>query len=88
MPRVITFQRKRANRRVINEDRLIDMLREFGEVSMIATPVLQKLFDCIGQLRMVLAGSGYFCRVGELQPEHVQGWQAEVVLKLVWSSSN
>ena len=29
---MITFQRKRANRRVINEDRLIALLREFGEV--------------------------------------------------------
>lgn len=33
VPRVITFQRKRANRRVINEDQLMRMLREFGEVS-------------------------------------------------------
>ena len=34
VPRVITFQRKRANRRVINEDQLMRMLREFGEVSL------------------------------------------------------
>lgn len=32
VPRVITFQRKRANRRVINEDQLVRMLREFAEV--------------------------------------------------------
>ena len=34
VPRVITFQRKRANRRVINEDQLVRMLREFAEVSL------------------------------------------------------
>ncbi len=33
VPRVITFQRKRANRRVINEDQLVRMLREFAEVT-------------------------------------------------------
>lgn len=33
VPRVITFQRKRANRRVINEDQLMRMLSEFGKVS-------------------------------------------------------
>ena len=32
LPRQITFQRKRANRRVINEDQLIHLLQEFGEV--------------------------------------------------------
>ena len=32
MPRHITFQRKRANRRVVNEEQLIELLREFGEV--------------------------------------------------------
>ena len=33
VPRVITFQRKRANRRVVNEPELLAMLAEFGEVS-------------------------------------------------------
>ncbi len=32
VPRIITFQRKRANRRIINEERFLDLLREFGEV--------------------------------------------------------
>ena len=32
LPRVITFQRKRANRRVVNEPELLNMLAEFGEV--------------------------------------------------------
>ncbi len=32
LPRQITFQRKRANRRVVNEDQLISLLQEFGEV--------------------------------------------------------
>ncbi len=32
VPRVITYQRKRANRRIINEEAFIRLLREFGEV--------------------------------------------------------
>lgn len=32
IPRTILFQRKRANRRIMNEDRFVDMLRGFGEV--------------------------------------------------------
>ena len=32
MPRVITYQRKRANRRIVNEEGFIRVLREFGEV--------------------------------------------------------
>lgn len=32
VPHTITFQRKRANRRVINEDQMVKMLAEFGEV--------------------------------------------------------
>ena len=32
LPRVVTFQRKSSNRRVINEGRLIAMLQTFGEV--------------------------------------------------------
>lgn len=32
LPRTITFQRKRANRRVVNEEALLKMLAEFGEV--------------------------------------------------------
>lgn len=31
VPRVITFQRKRANRRVINEAQLVRMLHEFAD---------------------------------------------------------
>lgn len=33
VPHTITFQRKRANRRVINEDQMVKMLAEFGDVS-------------------------------------------------------
>jgi len=32
VPRRIMFQRKRANRRIMNEDVFVNMLREFGEV--------------------------------------------------------
>ncbi len=45
VPRVITFQRKRANRRVINEDQLVRMLREFAEVSCPRGPLLSVLFS-------------------------------------------
>ena len=45
VPRVITFQRKRANRRVINEDQLVRMLREFAEVGSgsLAAPSVMRL---------------------------------------------
>ena len=33
-PRVITFQRKRANRRVVNEPQLIRLLQTYGEVTL------------------------------------------------------
>lgn len=32
LPRQITFQRKRANRQVVNEEQLLALLGEFGEV--------------------------------------------------------
>jgi hypothetical protein len=32
VPRLITFQRKRANRRVVNEEQLISLLKEYGQV--------------------------------------------------------
>lgn len=31
-PRTILFQRKRANRRILNEHMFLNVLREFGEV--------------------------------------------------------
>lgn len=38
VPRIITFQRKRANRRIANEEMLIKMLRQYGDVSRDARP--------------------------------------------------
>jgi hypothetical protein len=32
VPRTILFQRKRANRRILNEHMFLNVLREFGEV--------------------------------------------------------
>ncbi|KAL4450135.1 hypothetical protein ABPG77_010804 [Micractinium sp. CCAP 211/92] len=47
LPRTITFQRKRANRRVVNEPELLSMLREFGEVRVVefnaSTPFREQL---------------------------------------------
>ena len=33
VPRTILFQRKRANRRILNEHMFLNVLREFGEVT-------------------------------------------------------
>ena len=33
LPRVITVQRKRANRRIVNEEAFLDLLREYAPVS-------------------------------------------------------
>ncbi len=35
MPRLITYQRKRANRRVLNEDELIALLKNYGELQVL-----------------------------------------------------
>jgi hypothetical protein len=35
VPRTVTFQRKRANRRVVNEAALLSLLSEFGAVSVV-----------------------------------------------------
>ena len=43
MPRVITYQRKRANRRIVNEEGFLRMLREFGEVRSSAATALGTL---------------------------------------------
>lgn len=32
VPRTILYQRKRANRRILNENMFLDLLREFGKV--------------------------------------------------------
>lgn len=40
VPRVITYQRKRANRRIVNEEGFVRMLREFGEVRNFALAAL------------------------------------------------
>ena len=34
IPRIITYQRKRANRRILNEEEFIAMLKEFGELQV------------------------------------------------------
>jgi protein O-GlcNAc transferase len=44
LPRTITFQRKRANRRVVNEEALLAMLAEFGEVSFAVGTRSQRKF--------------------------------------------
>jgi hypothetical protein len=34
IPRIITYQRKRANRRILNEEAFIQMLKDFGELQV------------------------------------------------------
>lgn len=34
VPRIITFQRKRANRRILNEDEFIELLKGYGELQV------------------------------------------------------
>ncbi|KAL0050159.1 hypothetical protein WJX82_005404 [Trebouxia sp. C0006] len=59
VPRVITFQRKRANRRVINEDQLVRMLREFAEVRVVEFNTSTSFHE---QLQ-VISGTGVFISV-------------------------
>jgi protein O-GlcNAc transferase len=35
VPRVITFQRKRANRRIVNEEGLLALLRQYGQLRVV-----------------------------------------------------
>jgi protein O-GlcNAc transferase len=47
VPRVITFQRKRANRRIVNEPELLQLLSWYGEVRVVefnsSTPFAEQL---------------------------------------------
>ncbi len=58
-PRVLTFQRKAANRRVINEDELLAVLSRYGEVRVVefnaSTPFQEQL--------EAVAGTGVFVSV-------------------------
>ncbi|PRW57354.1 DUF563 domain [Chlorella sorokiniana] len=58
-PATITLQRKSANRRIVNEEEVVAMLREFGEVRVVE-------FDSSSSLREQLemaAGTGLFISV-------------------------
>jgi protein O-GlcNAc transferase len=35
VPRVITFQRKRANRRIVNEEGLLALLAQYGQLRVV-----------------------------------------------------
>jgi protein O-GlcNAc transferase len=35
LPRVITFQRKRANRRILNEEPFLQLLAQYGELRVV-----------------------------------------------------
>lgn len=40
VPRKILYQRKRANRRILNEDKFLELLSSFAEVGLHCHPVL------------------------------------------------
>ncbi|KAI7842197.1 hypothetical protein COHA_004110 [Chlorella ohadii] len=58
-PATITLQRKSANRRILNEGEVVDMLREFGEVRVVEFDSSSSLRE---QLEMV-ASTGVFVSV-------------------------
>uniref|UniRef100_A0A7S3QL56 Glycosyltransferase 61 catalytic domain-containing protein n=1 Tax=Dunaliella tertiolecta TaxID=3047 RepID=A0A7S3QL56_DUNTE len=51
MPRIITYQRKRANRRVLNEDELIALLRNYGELQVVEYDSSSSLYEQLLQMR-------------------------------------
>jgi len=51
IPRTITFQRKSANRRVLNEEELIALLKEFGEVKVVEYGSTSSLYEQLLQMK-------------------------------------
>lgn len=51
IPRTITYQRKRANRRILNEDSFIAMLQEFGQVNVVEYNETSNLYEQLLQMR-------------------------------------
>ncbi len=45
IPRHITYQRKRANRRILNEPEFISVLEEFGKVQVVEFNETSSLYD-------------------------------------------
>ncbi|KAI8470588.1 MAG: hypothetical protein J3K34DRAFT_385246 [Monoraphidium minutum] len=59
IPATVTFQRKRANRRVLNEDALLKLLGSYGDVRVVE-------FDATSSLKeqlLTMAGTGLFVSV-------------------------
>jgi len=50
IPRIITYQRKRANRRVLNEPELIAMLAKFGELQVVEYNSSSSLYEQLLQM--------------------------------------
>ncbi|GAX80047.1 hypothetical protein CEUSTIGMA_g7486.t1 [Chlamydomonas eustigma] len=51
IPRIITYQRKRANRRILNEEAFIEMLKEFGELQVVEYNETSSLYEQLLQMR-------------------------------------
>lgn len=45
IPHAITYQRKRANRRILNEEEFIEMLKEFGDVRVVEYNETSSLYE-------------------------------------------
>ncbi|GBF94574.1 hypothetical protein Rsub_06689 [Raphidocelis subcapitata] len=59
VPRTVTFQRKRANRRVVNEAQLLALLSEFGAVSVVEFNASSSLHEQL----LAMRGTGLFVSV-------------------------
>ncbi|GLI68019.1 hypothetical protein VaNZ11_012320 [Volvox africanus] len=51
IPRVITFQRKRANRRIVNEAEFVELLRQYGELKIVEYNSSSSLHEQLLQMR-------------------------------------
>ncbi|PSC72084.1 EGF domain-specific O-linked N-acetylglucosamine transferase [Micractinium conductrix] len=72
VPRVITFQRKRANRRIVNEPEFLSMLAEFGEVRVVefnaSTPFKEQLETIAATSVLVSVHTSNLANAQFLQP--------------------
>ncbi|KAG2434032.1 hypothetical protein HXX76_007760 [Chlamydomonas incerta] len=51
VPRVITFQRKRANRRIVNEPEFVELLKQYGELKIVEYGSNSSLYEQLLQMR-------------------------------------
>ena len=47
VPRLITFQRKRANRRIINEEEVVELLKTYGPLEVCICVECVVVYICV-----------------------------------------